>query len=122
MLMCGDAVWCAVVRRSRVDNESCWFGDGEISFPKEESLSVYDPVTDRGLLGLAPGYEDYVVRRLPIPHRLSSLVTTCRGTPENFKGSSDEVDVITQEQLVQVQSDLDWLGRVLFSFPFCVEP
>ena len=71
------------------------FADGEISFPKEESLSVYDPVTDRALLGLAPDYEDYVVRNLPIPHRLSSLVT--RGTPENFKGSSDEVDVITQE-------------------------
>ena len=84
MLMCGEAVWCAVVRRSSVDNESCWFADGEISFPKEESLSVFDPVTDQALLGLAPGYEDYAIRRLPIPHRLASLVT--RDTRENPSG------------------------------------
>ena len=107
MLMCGEAVWCAVVRRSSVDNESCWFADGEISFPKEESLSVFNPVTDQALLGLAPNHEDYTIRRLPIPDRLASLAA--RDTPVNFKGGSDEVDLVMQEQITQVSNDLDWL-------------
>ena len=94
MLMCGEAVWCAVVRRSSVDNESCLFADGEISFPKEESLSVFNSVTDQALLGLAPNHEDYTIRRLPIPDRLASLAA--RDTPVNFKGGSDEVDFVMQ--------------------------
>ena len=73
MLMCGEAVWCAVVRRSSVDNESCWFADGAISFPKEERLSVFNSATDQALLGLSPNHEDYTIRRLPIPDRLASL-------------------------------------------------
>ena len=80
MLLCGGAEWDAVVRRSRADNRSCWWRDCALDFVSSDRLQIYK-TEDEIRMGTAPVMEDYLLRDLPIPHRLTSDIVM--KTPEN---------------------------------------
>ena len=106
MLLCGDAEWDVVVRRSRVDNRSCWRRDGALDFVSSDRLQLYT-TEDNAKIGTAPVTEDYILRDLPIPGRLASDISI--KTPDNLKINEEDAEMLKLSRQRQTGEVTGWI-------------
>ena len=91
---------------SQVDNRSCWRRDGALDFVSSDRLQLYT-TEDDAKMGTAPMTEDYILRDLPIPHRLASDISI--KTPENLKINGEDAELMRLSRQHQSEDVAGWI-------------
>ena len=110
-LLCGDAIWTAVVARINGKKYGYWDAKGEAIFPQHEHLKVIggtDELTK--MIHTKPTVEDYSTRGLQLPERL--MGEHVRLTPDNFVLDDVVYDTVLAEA---VNDEKKWLGVSLMT-------